>query len=133
MFKLLVDTPQNTQEIILIESNGKYFDVNLVVWDERADGTLPAITLGGMVRSGNALVFDQTRKDQHDAVIAARQAEQDRLNELETAVKTDTIVNQLKAMTDAQYSAWFDANVTTAAQSIQLLKRLTRVIIRKVL
>ena len=40
---------------------------------------------------------------------------------------------ELKAMTVAQYGAWFDANFTTAAQAIALLRRLTLVIIRRVL
>lgn len=42
-------------------------------------------------------------------------------------------VAQLKVMSLAEYGAWFDANVTTAAQAIALLRRLTLVIIRRVL
>jgi hypothetical protein len=48
------------------------------------------------------------------------------------AVQPATIL-QLQAMTVAQYSAWFDANFTTAAQAIGLLKRLTLIVIRRLL
>ena len=68
--KLLVNTPFGYQEIIEVGEGGGYFDTSLVVWDERMDGVLPGITLGGMVRSGNALEFDQTRMDQHIAATA---------------------------------------------------------------
>lgn len=68
--KLLVDTPSGSQEIIEVESNGGYFDAARVVWDERTDGALPDMDPGGLVRNGNALVFDQTRMDQHTAATA---------------------------------------------------------------
>jgi hypothetical protein len=42
-------------------------------------------------------------------------------------------ITQLQAMTVAQYGAWFDANFTTAAQAIGLLKRLTLIVIRRLL
>lgn len=131
MVKLVIDSPE--QQIIEVHETGNYFGDAVILWDERTEGPLPAITLGGMVKSGDALIFDQPRKDQHDAVIAARQAEHTRIEEIEAVVKGDTIIAQLKAMDNAAYSAWFDANVTTMAQAIQLLKRLTRVIIRRVL
>ena len=57
--KLLVNTPGGVQEIIEIGHGGGYFDLACVLWDERKDGPLPAITLGGMVRIGNALNFSQ--------------------------------------------------------------------------
>lgn len=40
---------------------------------------------------------------------------------------------QLKAMTLAQYSSWFDANFTTTATAVALLKRLTLIVIRRLL
>lgn len=40
---------------------------------------------------------------------------------------------QLKRMTLAEYAAWFDANFTTTAQLIGLLKRIVLVLIRRVL
>lgn len=69
--KLLVNTPSGTQEIIEVGEGGSYFDATLVLWDERTDGALPGITIGGMVRTGAALAFDQTRMDQHTAAAAA--------------------------------------------------------------
>ena len=56
--RLLVNTPNDLQEIIEIGEGGGYFDVSRVLWDERTDGDLPSITVGGMVRQGNQLVFD---------------------------------------------------------------------------
>jgi hypothetical protein len=46
---------------------------------------------------------------------------------------TPKTIAELKAMSAAEYSAWFDQNVTTAAQAIGVLKRLTLVIIRRLL
>jgi hypothetical protein len=40
---------------------------------------------------------------------------------------------QLRAMNWAAFSAWYDANVTNAAQAIALLKRIAFVVIRKAL
>ena len=40
---------------------------------------------------------------------------------------------QLRAMNNAAYGAWFDANFTNAAQALGLLKLLTRIILRRVL
>jgi hypothetical protein len=61
-------------------------------------------------------------------------------DERDVAVRTQTIgavqpktIDQLKAMTLAEYGAWFDANFDTAAKLIGLLKRLTLIIIRRVL
>jgi hypothetical protein len=66
MTKLLVDTPTGKQEVIEVQQGGGYFDPARVLWDERKDGVLPAITVGGMVRNGNTLRFDNARKTQHD-------------------------------------------------------------------
>jgi hypothetical protein len=52
---------------------------------------------------------------------------------LDAAITGDSVIQQLKAMTNAEFDAWWDANVTTAAQAIAVLKRLARVIIRRVL
>ena len=68
MIKLLVNAPNGAQELVEVGDGGGYFDPARVVWDERTDGQLPEITLGGMVRSGAALVFDPARMD---ATIAA--------------------------------------------------------------
>ena len=56
-----------------------------------------------------------------------------RRQDLDQAIGADAQIAALKAMTNAEYGAWFDANVTNAAQAIGLLKRVVRVLIRRVL
>jgi hypothetical protein len=60
MTKLLVNAPTGEQQIITVGEGGGYFDINRVLWDERIDGELPDITLGGMVRVDNNLILDET-------------------------------------------------------------------------
>lgn len=78
-----------------------------------------------------------------EAVWATIQAElageETRLAGLDNTLGTATVgpitprtIAQLKAMTWAEYSAWFDTNFTTAASLIALLKRLLLYVIRKV-
>ena len=62
---ILVNAPSGRQELITIGPGGGYFDAARVIWDTRTDGALPSITLGGMVRNGDALTFDQARMDEH--------------------------------------------------------------------
>ncbi len=71
MSKLLVNAPNGAQELITVGEGGGYFDPARVLWDERVDGPLPAITLGGMVRDGDSLVFDQATFDATNAVSSA--------------------------------------------------------------
>lgn len=72
MAKLLVNAPDGAQEIIEVGDGGGYFDQSRVLWDERIDGPMPAITEGGMVRDGAQLVFDETRKAETDAAIVVQ-------------------------------------------------------------
>ena len=69
MRKLLVNAPSGAQQVAEVAEGGGYFDNSRVLWDERSDGEIPSITLGGMVRQGNSLVFDQTRMDQHTQAV----------------------------------------------------------------
>lgn len=79
--------------------------------------------------------------DNHPEVIAFLNPPLDpRITALDDSIKTQTLgatqpatVAQLKAMTLAEYSAWFDANFDTAAKLIVLLKRLVLILIRRVL
>ncbi len=57
----------------------------------------------------------------------------DAINQAQYGNSQPATVAQLKAMSNAEYTAWFDANFTTAAQALGLLKLLTRVTIRRVL
>jgi hypothetical protein len=68
--KLLVNTPSGLQQVIQIGEGGGYFDQSRVLWDERTDGQIPAITVGGMKRNGNSLEFDQQLLDAHNASLA---------------------------------------------------------------
>lgn len=56
--KILVNNPHGQQEVINILEGGEYFDKSRILWDERQDGPMPEITLGGMVREGDTLRFD---------------------------------------------------------------------------
>jgi len=58
MTKLLINNPQGLQELIDISSGGGYYDPTKILWDERIDGAMPEITLGGMTRVGGSLVLD---------------------------------------------------------------------------
>ena len=72
-------------------------------------------------------------REKTQSEINAELAEEARIQEINNAVSSDTVVNQLKAMTNVEFDAWWDANVTNAAQAINVLKRLARIIIRRVL
>lgn len=63
MSKLLINNRNGYQEIIDVCEGGSYFDPSAILWDERVDGALPEITLGGMVRNGDVLEFDQATAD----------------------------------------------------------------------
>ena len=67
--RLLVDTPIGRQEVIEVGAGGGYFDPSRVLWDERVDGPLPDMILGGMVRVRDALMFNQARMDEHVAAM----------------------------------------------------------------
>lgn len=66
--KLLVNSPDGRQEVVEVIGAGGYFDTSRVLWDERKDGPLPDIALGGMVRDGAALRFDPDLYAQYQMV-----------------------------------------------------------------
>lgn len=74
MKQLLVDAPNGEQWLLTVDDTGGYFDPQRVLWDTSINGELPNITVGGMVRNGDSLVYSQAREDQHSAAVAARQA-----------------------------------------------------------
>ena len=71
MSKLLVNTPTGLQELIEVGEGGGYFDASRVLWDERIDGVLPSITVGGMVRQGSQLVFNSQLFAEYETKLAA--------------------------------------------------------------
>lgn len=60
-----------------------------------------------------------------DAATAAR------LAAIDDAIKQDNVMQQIKGMTNAEFDAWWAANVTNAAQAITVLKRIVRLAARK--
>lgn len=50
---------------------------------------------------------------------------------LDSAIATDPTLAAFKAMDNAQFDAWWAANVTNAAQAIGVLKRLAKIVIRR--
>lgn len=63
----------------------------------------------------------------------ARDAEAARVAALDGAISSDATVASMRAMTSAEFDAWWAANVTTVAQASNVLKRVTRVVLRRVL
>lgn len=49
----------------------------------------------------------------------------------EAAISSDSVLSQLRTMTVVQFDAWWDANVTSAAQVIGILKRLVKIVMRQ--
>ena len=124
MNKLLVNTPRGAQEIVEVDEGGGYFDATRVLWDERTDGPLPVITIGGMKRAGNGLVMDAellaasntaklnaenvSVRNQRDSLIAATDWTQ--LPDVPQATK-DKWVPYRKALRDVPQQAGFPFNV----------------------
>jgi len=77
------------------------------------------------------VVNDLTGGDLTDA--QARQAEVDRNASIDGAINADTTIGALKTMTNAEFNTWWAANVTNTTEALNILKRLARVIIRRVL
>jgi hypothetical protein len=69
----------------------------------------------------------------HDAARSAIEAENLRKAEVEQAIAGDSVVHELKGMNNAEFDAWWAANVTTLAQANTVLKRLARIVVRRVL
>jgi len=77
MKTFIADTPNGEQILCFVEDSGDYFDASRIIWDTSKDGDLPSnINLGGMIRSGNILIFSQDRKNMHDAAVAKRLAQE---------------------------------------------------------
>lgn len=75
-----------------------------------------------------------------DAKRALANADNVRVAEIDSDISTQAIgtvqprtVAELKAMSKTEFFAWFDANFTSQALLIGLLKRLTLIVVRRVL
>lgn len=104
--KLLVNAPSGAQELIEVGDGGQYFDPARVVWDERADGPLSAITLGGMVRAGNSLVLDSALLASHQAAElgSLKAAKNEEINAARLAANFSTFTHAGKAIACDQLS-----------------------------
>lgn len=118
-----------------------YRRVNGIACDIRFAPDGYAAKEGEYVVPGDILPTKQECSDPvaWQAMVDDAAAEATRLGGIDDTLSTATVgpitpktIAQLKAMTWAEYSAWFDANFTTAASLIALLKRLLLYVIRKV-
>lgn len=88
MFKLLVNSPAGMQEIVFVDAHGGYFDNARVLWDERTDGPMPAVTVGKMQRVGDQLItLDGYLPDHSGALLADTKA--DKVAELKAEFDTE--------------------------------------------
>lgn len=68
MAKMIVNSPSGEQQIIEVGRGGEYFDMSLVIWDERRDGAIHSsieIVPGQMVRDGNIIIKSDTMLPDH--------------------------------------------------------------------
>ena len=68
MAKMIVNAPSGEQQIIEVGRGGEYFDMSLVIWDERRDGAIHSsveIVPGQMVRDGSNLIKLDTMLPDH--------------------------------------------------------------------
>ena len=114
MKKLLVNAPSGAQELIEVGTGGGYFDPSRVLWDEREDGPLPPINLGGMVRDGAALVFSQPRMDQHIAATTTSQFDLDQWRYAKRAAVKDGLIAFMAAdnMSRVRAGTWTVSDLT---------------------
>jgi hypothetical protein len=101
--KLLVNTPAGEQSIVSVDAGGGYFDITRVLWDERKDGPLPDITLGAMVRIGDALKVDATLLPDPSAVIEQERGRTLAAIEVKAAAVRDAFVSPISP---AEMSSW---------------------------
>jgi len=97
--KILVNAPTGVQEVIDLGPGGAYFDLDRVLWDERTDGPMPDITLGGMVREGGILVYSQSRMDETSAALKPVERKPDRVELLVDLLKEKSLITTEDANT----------------------------------
>lgn len=121
--------------ICFLRNGGIAHDIRFVPDDYVPQG-------GELTRAGDVLPSAQSLSDPAawQVMADAESAVATRNTAIDSSIAVNTIgivqpasVAQLKAMTVAEYSAWFDTNFDTAAKLIALLKRLVLIIIRRVL
>ena len=68
-----------------------------------------------------------------DYAAGAQAAEAARKASIDAVIAADTTIQSLRAMTNAEFDTWWAANVTNLAQANNVLKRIARVVLRRVL
>lgn len=132
MSRLLVNAPSGLQEVIEIGEGGGYFDESRVLWDERADGPLPDITLGGMTRIDGSPAVEATEDSEAVDAVPARlefdQAAFDAQPVIGTTPTEVTALQGLLALHEAGYSddyeAWADSSDRTFVEKAFISKAL---------
>ena len=118
MYRLLINRQDGDQVIEVVRTGGRYNDQSAVIWDERTDGPLPAITLGGMVRSGNTLSFDQIRKDQHDAsislIVQKQENEKANIELMNIDMRTIAVLREIEAAKPSALNVIKDLEIEAA-------------------
>lgn len=120
MPRLLVNAPSGNQELILIDWTGGYFDASRVVWDERTDGPLPDITIGGMVRVEAVPAIEATEETPGvDAVPASLEFSQELLDSRVSAVVVPQSVTMAQAQKALALAGVDLAAIDAAIEAIQ--------------
>ena len=102
LYKLLVEE-STIQKIIEVEKSGGYYDMDKVIWDERVDGELPLIDIGGLEKQGNTLAVNNAKKAMHDQALGVIEAKEDATiakAEAEIITQTEIEAVDIDAMVD---------------------------------
>lgn len=117
--------------MIAVQINVDGYVVNRIVVNDLSD--LPNLVEAGAGAVIGAFYNSDTGVFTPPTPDAGEVAEQARLLELEEEITSDTTLSNIKSMTNAEINTWFDNNINDAASAIQLLKRIVKVLIRRVL
>lgn len=132
MYKLLVDMSSGEQREIVVLDGGGFVGDGAVIWDERTDGAMPPITIGKMVKVGDALVEHADYLPAYGTWMADQQAitsEKQRVETIRQSALTDVLANQMRGMTEAEIDTWCDANITSIADLKMLMKKIIRILV----
>lgn len=101
------------------------------------NGTVRDVRVANLIRYAGWIEHEtaQVGDSYVDGVLTPRQptADELRIAAIDAEIAADSTISSLKEMSNTQFDAWWSANVTTAAQAINVLKRIARVVIRRVL
>jgi hypothetical protein len=100
--------------------------------EDRSDGNGVFIRYWNTAKLG-ALPTQQALDAAIIEVTVIIDAEDARKAGIDQAIANDSTIQSLKAMSNSALDDWWAANVTNAAQAIQVLKRIARIVLRKLL